>query len=134
TALDDQLSDSIGRRRSGVDLSAGMLVQAKDKQLYDELLQTELTAYLQQQAGAFDIIVSAHTLVYFRDLAGVIAAAAGALRAGGLFIFTLEHDEASPDFVLRTHGRYTHARAYVERLLADYGCVAGLPCADDQVA
>jgi len=27
---------------------AGMLVQAKDKQLYDELLQTELTAYLQE--------------------------------------------------------------------------------------
>jgi predicted TPR repeat methyltransferase len=130
TGLCGPLIGRYARRLTGVDLSAGMLVQAKDKQLYDELLQTELTAYLQQQAGAFDIIVSADTLVYFGDLAAVIAAAAGALRPGGLFIFTLEHDEASPDFVLRTHGRYTHARAYVERLLADYGFVADIGQAD----
>ena len=35
--------------------------------------------------------MSADTLVYFGDLEPVLAAAAGALRPNGLFVFTLEH-------------------------------------------
>jgi predicted TPR repeat methyltransferase len=82
-----------------------------------------LTAYLRAQRDAFDVIVSADTLVYFGALDDVIAAAAGALRPAGLLIFTLEHGTAAdaPDFHLETHGRYTHSRASVERLLAADG-------------
>lgn len=111
------------RRLVGVDLSTGMLTQAAAKQSYDELVQGELTAYLRAQRDAFDVIVSADTLVYFGALDDVIAAAAGALRPAGLLIFTLEHGTAAdaPDFHLETHGRYTHSRAYVERLLAADG-------------
>jgi Predicted methyltransferase (contains TPR repeat) len=69
---------------------------------------------------AFDVIVSADTLVYFGDLRRVLAAAR-ALRPNGLFVFTLEHmvgGEADVDYHLELHGRYSHAPAYVERLLA----------------
>jgi predicted TPR repeat methyltransferase len=100
-----------------------MLAQAREKNVYDELLQVEITEYLRGCRDAFDVIVSADTLVYFGALEEVIAAAARALRAGGLAVFTLEdgkgHHEA--DFRLETHGRYTHARAYVERLLLSSG-------------
>lgn len=67
--------------------------------------------------------MSADTLVYFGALEEVIEAAAGALRAGGVFVFTLEHGtgESVPGFRLEKHGRYTHARAYVERLLVSSG-------------
>jgi predicted TPR repeat methyltransferase len=56
-----------------------------------------------------------------------MAAAAAALRPDGSFVFTVEAllDEATPaDYCLRPHGRYSHARAYVERLLADVGLAA----------
>jgi predicted TPR repeat methyltransferase len=111
------------RHLTGVDLSNGMLALAKEKQLYDELLQAELTGYLQGHPGAFDVIVSADTLVYFGALDDVVAAAASALRNGGILIFTLERAVAEnvQDFHLELHGRYTHAQSYVERLLTAAG-------------
>ena len=132
TGLCGPLVTRYARRLTGIDLSAGMLAQAREKHVYDELLQIEITEYLRGCRAVFDIIVSADTLVYFGALEEVIAAAAGALRAGGLFIFTLEHanGEAAPDFRLEMHGRYTHARTYVERLLASSGLEPEIACAD----
>jgi predicted TPR repeat methyltransferase len=108
------------RRLTGVDLSAGMLAHAAEKKVYDDLLRGELTAFLAAHPNAYDLIVSADTLCYFGALDDVIAAAAGALRPGGLVVFTLEHGagDAAPDYHLDTHGRYTHGRPYVERVLA----------------
>ncbi len=77
------------RRLTGVDLSGRMLDRRpREKQVYDELVKGELTGYLRQHPGAFDVIVSADTLVYFGALDEVFAAAAAALRPGGLLIFT----------------------------------------------
>jgi predicted TPR repeat methyltransferase len=132
TGLCGPLVARYARRLTGIDLSAGMLAQARGKQVYDELLQVEITEYLRGRRDAFDIIVSADTLVYFGVLEDVIAAAAGALRAGGLFAFTLEHGtgESGPGFRLEMHGRYTHARAYVERLLVRSGLEPEIVSAD----
>jgi predicted TPR repeat methyltransferase len=108
-----------------------MLVHATEKQVYDELLQAELTGYLRDHPTGFDVIVSADTLVYFGALDDVVAAAAGALRADGLLIFTLERGvDAGPDFRLEMHGRYTHAQPYVERMLAGSGFTADIAHAE----
>jgi predicted TPR repeat methyltransferase len=110
------------RTLTGVDLSSGMLAHAHAKGVYDELAHAELVAYLQSQSGAFDLIVSADTLVYFGSLEPFAASASGALRPGGWLIFTVE--EARPGtetFHLEVHGRYNHAAAYVTRVLASAG-------------
>jgi predicted TPR repeat methyltransferase len=105
------------RRLVGVDLSTKMLDHAREKQVYDELAKDELTGYLAAHPGEFDVIVSADTLVYFGSLNEVLAAAAVALRPGGRVIFTVEElvNAAEKDFCIRPHGRYNHARGYVER-------------------
>jgi predicted TPR repeat methyltransferase len=124
TGLCGPLIAPYARRLTGVDLSGGMLMHAKEKNVYDELTKRELTEYLRANCDAFDLIVAADTLVYFGDLEGVVAAAAGALRPHGVFVFTLEHAAgADPDagYRLELHGRYSHSRAYVGRLLAGAG-------------
>ena len=62
-----------------------------------------------------------------------MAAAAGALRPSGLLVFTLEHAFASDEETshrLELHGRYSHGRGYVERLLASLGLQSEIVCAE----
>ena len=122
TGLCGPLIAPYARRLVGVDLSARMLAQAQARNVYDELVKRELTAYLRDSPGAFDVIVSADTLVYFGPLEGVVVAAADALRPGGRLIFTVEElIDAGSDagYSISPHGRYSHARQYLERVLAD---------------
>jgi predicted TPR repeat methyltransferase len=104
----------------GVDLSPAMIELARKRSLYDDLVVAELSAYLRAHPGAFDAVVSADTLVYFGDLGEVAAAAARALRPGGALVFTVEAAEpanAPAGFRLNPHGRYSHTRAYLVRVL-----------------
>jgi predicted TPR repeat methyltransferase len=120
TGLCGPLVASYARRLTGIDLSAGMLAQAKEKNLYDALIQVELTEYLRDHKESFDLIVSADTLVYFGGLEDVVSAAARALRPNGVLVFTLEDavaGDTAVDYRLELHGRYVHARGYVERVL-----------------
>jgi len=122
TGLCGPLIAPYARRLVGVDLSVGMLNQARARNVYDDLFKVELTAYLRDFTGAFDAIVSADTLCYFGPLQDVVAAAAKALRPGGRLIFTVEampDEGANAEYSLSHHGRYSHARPYVERVLVD---------------
>lgn len=123
TGLCGPLLAPYARRLVGVDLSGGMLDHARAKNVYQDLVQAELTAYLGQQRAAFDAIVSADTLVYFGDLEDVAAAAAAALRPGGVFIFTVEEagGDRSDSYGIEPHGRYSHGAAYIERVLLQCG-------------
>jgi predicted TPR repeat methyltransferase len=100
-----------------------MLALAREKRVYDALRKAELTQYLDEHDRAFDLIVSADTLVYFGDLRRLLAAAARALRPNGLFVFTLEDGgggDAAP-YHLERHGRYSHRRSAVAQWLAAAG-------------
>jgi predicted TPR repeat methyltransferase len=110
-------------RLHGVDLSPGMLTKARARNLYDELHEAELTAYMAGRAGDYDLVVSADTLVYFGALEVARGAAAVALRPGGHLCFTVEAlgDDATDGYRLQPHGRYAHARDYLEEALSRAG-------------
>jgi len=108
------------RTLAGVDLSPAMLAKAETLGIYDRLVEAELTAFLREEADAFDLIVSADTLVYFGDLAPPLDAAAGALRPGGRFLFTLECG-SEPAYGLEATGRYRHSRRYIEETASAAG-------------
>lgn len=110
------------RQLVGVDLSGGMVDKARARGGYDALEVAELTAWLGARHDAFDLVISADTLVYFGELGPVLGAAAGALRPGGWIGFTLEAIEGEGELAeLTSSGRYRHSRAYVERVLQASG-------------
>ena len=105
----------------GVDLSQGMLNQAKQRNLYDELVKADLVKYLLSYDKTFDLIISADTLVYFGALEAFLQAASQALAATGSLVFTLEKHEDEQGFKLNYHGRYAHTPRYVSDCLSNAG-------------
>ncbi len=103
----------------GVDLSGEMLKRAEPRQLYDQLIKAELTSFLQAQAQAYHLVVSADTLCYFGDLQTVSQAAHEALLPGGWLVFSVEalDNDPGPDYHLFPHGRYAHRPGYVRDVL-----------------
>ena len=121
------------RRLTGVDLSLGMLEKARQRKLYDELVEAELTVYLEGRKRDFDLIAMADTLIYFGDLTALFAAVGQALRPAGAFAFTIEvvaePAQGEVDYRLSPSGRYGHSARYVAQALAAAGFVR-LRCDD----
>ncbi|RLJ17165.1 hypothetical protein DJ030_15490 [bacterium endosymbiont of Escarpia laminata] len=112
------------RHLVGVDLSRAMLEKAKGCGVYDELIEEELTGYIQARKGVFNLIVSADTLCYFGALEEVTQASFEALKPGGLLLFSIEKivdPQPGNTFILRPHGRYSHAENYLRDLLSTCG-------------
>ncbi|MBV9520678.1 MAG: methyltransferase [Hyphomicrobiales bacterium] len=102
---------------TGVDVSSRMLARARAKLVYDRLVEEEIIEFLriEPRAGA-DLILAADVLVYISDLRPLFAVAAAALRAGGLFAFTVQScdEEAATDgYVLGPDNRFAHSQAHL---------------------
>ncbi len=112
------------RRLTGVDLSARMLANAAQRGDYDDLVKSELTAYLRGRFGSFDLVAMADTLIYFGDLVELFSLVRKSLRQRGLFLFTVETSLAPANqdgFGLCPSGRYRHGAGYVDGVLQSAG-------------
>ena len=128
TGLCGPLLKPFAMRLDGVDLSAGMLKKAGATGMYDQLSESDLTAYIRGHKGVYDVIVAADVLCYFGDLQDLFAAVADTLKPGGRFIFTLEQtgevlEGEGGDYCIIPQGRYTHSEAYLRRVADHQGLV-----------
>lgn len=108
------------QRLVGVDLSSGMLQKASARGLYDELVHAELHAWLFSQPGAFDLICAADVLIYFGELAPLLAAFRQAMRADGVLAFSVESTEGM-EYRLQPSGRYSHSETGLRTNMAAAG-------------
>jgi predicted TPR repeat methyltransferase len=114
------LSDLALRPLVGVDLSAGMLAEARAKGLYQALVQQDLEAFLDAPGPAWPVILAADVFCYFGALDGALARLAARLAPGGLCLFSVELADGD-DWQLGRQGRYRHAEAHVLAALASAG-------------
>lgn len=111
----------------GVDLSPGMIAQARNTGLYHGLATAGMIEWLRgSPAARANLAVAADALVYLGDLAPLFTEAARALRPrlDSLFAFTAQHHPGA-DYVLGADMRFAHSPAYLRAAAA----VAGLQVA-----
>jgi len=117
TGLCGELFRGLAATLVGVDLSAGMIEQARRRALYDRLEVAEMIQALRAGPSRYDLALAADVLCYVGDLSEVFRAVAAALRPGALFAFSVELHDAS-GWVLRPTRRYAHAAEYVREQAA----------------
>jgi predicted TPR repeat methyltransferase len=112
------------RQLTGVDLSPGMIAQARAKCIYDRLETGELVEFLDAERAArrcYDLVIAADVFVYLFDLAPVARAVADILSPRGLFAFTVEThggDGTGDGVELGEKLRYRHGAAHVRAAVA----------------
>ena len=107
----------LGDHLTGVDIAPRMLDKARERKLYDALVEGEAVAWLNGASAPFDLVVSLDMLIYFGDLAALFEAVAGRLDAGALFACSFESLECDR-WALRSSGRFAHDPDYVGSILA----------------
>jgi predicted TPR repeat methyltransferase len=136
TGLCAPMLKKLSSKLVGVDLSSKMLAQAQARNLYDLLVEFELTEFLNACVNkpgsktSFDLIVICDTLNYFGELSAVLSYALAALKPGGTLIFTVETlvlnspQDSHAGFILAQHGRYLHYPPHVEQMMKRIGYTA----------
>lgn len=120
---------SLCREIIGVDsthamVTAAQTARAGDNPAFDRVLEADINAL---EAGLFmpgasDVVVCIDTAQFLGDLAPAMQTAASALKAGGLFLVTIEPFAAERGFgVNPATGRFGHSVAYVTTLAERHG-------------
>jgi predicted TPR repeat methyltransferase len=94
-------------RLVGVDLSPRMLAKAAKRRAYDELVEADMIAFLEQTGETFDLVFVADALIYLGGLDVFLTAAGRVMPAGALLAFNVETTDAAP-YALLPSGRFAH--------------------------
>ena len=84
--------------------------QARNKNIYDTLIETEILTYLQQMTQNYDLIVALDVLPYFGDLNPLFSEIHQHLT--GLFVFSCEISTNEPYYLQET-ARFCHHSDYI---------------------
>jgi predicted TPR repeat methyltransferase len=105
---------------SGVDLSPGMIEEAKQKNVYDAIHEGDVVEFLNKTDDAFDLFVSMDVFVYLGDLTNVFNSMKRKSLDRSYVAFSVERCDGD-SYVLRDTGRYAHSPAYIARVAGDHG-------------
>ena len=104
----------------GIDLSEKMIRQAKEKNVYDKLIDSDLINGLQALKTNFDLFISADVFAYIGDLDSLFDSVKKHANNESLFIFSTE-DLAGDGFFLQQTGRFAHSKNYILSTASYYG-------------
>ncbi|MCL7488684.1 MAG: tetratricopeptide repeat protein [Desulfobulbaceae bacterium] len=122
TGLAGEAFHSICARLSGIDLSANMIGQSAEKNLYDELHCAEVIEFLGRTNHEYDLLIAADVVPYLGNLEPLFAAAAQSAAENAHFCLSSEKTE-KPGWNIRPTGRYAHNPEYIAHTAAKNGWV-----------
>ena len=98
----------------GVDLSPKMLGVAREKGVYQRLVESDLTEFLAAEDIPFDLFLAADVLNYLGELEDLFRTAFTKSAEKSIFVFSTEkaHGEG---WELRSTGRYAHSISFVRQ-------------------
>src|SRR5258706_8333329 len=79
-----------GGRLDGIDLSPGMIEEARRRNIYSDLIIEDFETALAVPGLSYDLIIAGDALIYHGDLLPVLSGAARRLDPGGFCLFTVE--------------------------------------------
>ncbi|RDH81012.1 MAG: hypothetical protein DIZ80_12880 [endosymbiont of Galathealinum brachiosum] len=110
----------VSEKMVGIDLSPKMLNKAKDRNIYDELLATDIEKYFNTYDFKPDIVISADVFVYIGDIDSIFSCVSNAMNEGGIFAFSTEDTTDTDSFRLKDSGRFSHSETYISALAKKY--------------
>lgn len=106
----------------GVDLSAKMLELARDKNIYNQLVNKDIEAYLKGSKNFCDLIIAGDVFTYFGDLSALFKQVCRHLDSKGYFIFSVTENLLNEnEYFLHSSGRFQHSCNYVKMALEKNG-------------
>ena len=99
----------------GVDISSKMIEQARAKNLYDELVESDIISFLNNESTPYELIIAADVLPYFSDLAVFFSLIRQQLSPQGIVILSIEESKHQA-FQLEDTARFSHHPDYIKDL------------------
>lgn len=127
TGLAGKYFKSVCERLIGVDLSSEMIEKARLTGVYQELVVSEIVAYLQSNSLPIDVFI------YFGELEAILKACRNRQNSDGLLAFSVEALASSnpqSEFQLAGSGRFQHHKQYVSSSAQNAGYVV-LSCSQE---
>ena len=107
-------------RLEGIDLSRKMLSLAKQKNVYDRLIHSDIVEYLSTMPLSFDHYIALDVFIYVGELTEIFRLIKSQNKKPGKLVFSTEHTELDGYHILKT-GRYSHSKSYIENLCKKFG-------------
>lgn len=120
TGLSGEVFSRRGAWLDGIDLSEGMLAQARAKGIYNTLVHANILNDIKNLNPPYDLIVAADVLVYAGALESLFDRIRALMEKSAYFAFSTQKIDGG-DYVLGTDHRYAHSRAYIEKCAATTG-------------
>ncbi len=108
---------TIASHLTGVDVSQRMLQRARERDLYDELIEADFVSWLEGKRHRYDVIVASDVLCYTGALGPIFELVRSRLGSRGRFVFTAEKSD-SEDVALRLTERYVHHERHIRATAA----------------
>lgn len=121
TGLSGEAFSFLANTMVGVDLSEGMLSKAKLKNIYFNLVCSDIVNFLEiDEPKKYDLILCADTITYIGNLVHLFKNIKLSLKENGFFSFTIENS-SSERYELKITKRYGHSISYIRYLSELFG-------------